>query len=114
MVDVFSRVTLREELMERYLRNIKADEKEVDRIYKSSTQEWRVTSVFFEKEEGAKAFAKALESGKPFNDLAKKFLSEKTAARVEEGEYLRVKEIDPKIVEVVSKVKVGPSVPSCL
>jgi len=107
MVDVFSRVTLREELMERYLRNIKADEKEVDRIYKSSTQEWRVTSVFFEKEEGAKAFAKALESGKPFNDLAKKFLSEKTAARVEEGEYLRVKEIDPKIVEVVSKVKVG-------
>jgi len=78
--------------------NIKADWEGVIGIYKSSTQEMEVTSVFFEKEEGAKAFAKASSQE---NHLwpGQEFLSEKTAARVEAGEYLRLKRWPRKLLQ---------------
>ena len=54
MVDVFSRVTLREELMKWRLKNIKVDEKEVAKIYEQLLKEWKIKSVMIEKEDEAK------------------------------------------------------------
>jgi hypothetical protein len=63
-VDVFSRVTLREELMERHVKNIRPDEKEVEKVYKGSVKEWKIKSILFEKEEDAKKMEKAIQEGK--------------------------------------------------
>lgn len=107
MVDAFSKVTLREELMERRVKDIKADEKEIEKLYREWIKEWKVSSILLEKEDDAKKMAEEIKAGKNFDELLKQFVAEGKAKRGEQGEYLRVKDIDPQIVNVVSKMKVG-------
>ena len=107
MVDVFSRVTLREELMERHAKDIKVDEKEVDKVYKEYVQEWKISSLLFEKEEGAERMIEEIKGRKTFEELSKRFVAEKIGRGGEGGKYLRVRDIDPQIVEVVSKMDIG-------
>jgi len=106
-VDVFSRVTLRDELIERQVKNIKPDEKEVDRLYRESIKEWKIKSILFEKEEDAKAMEDALKRGKDFDETLKRFLADKKGKGNEEGSYLKDKELLPEIAEAVSKMKIG-------
>jgi parvulin-like peptidyl-prolyl isomerase len=107
MVDVFSRVTLREEVMERHVKGMKADEKEVDRVYRESVKEWKINSLFFEKEEDARKMEEEMKVGKDFDELSKQFVAAGKARAGEKGEYLKVKKIDPQIVDVVSKLETG-------
>jgi len=51
--DVFARQTLRDELLERQVKNIKPDEKEVEILYREAIKEWKIKSILFEKEEDA-------------------------------------------------------------
>lgn len=107
LVDSFSRVTLREELAERMTRDVKADEKEVERIYKESIQEWRISAVLCEKEEDAKGMETELKAGKNFSELAKTLIADRKAKRGEDGVYVKVKDVDPQIRNVVSTMAVG-------
>jgi len=106
-VDVFSRVTLREDLMERHVKNIKPDEKEVEKVYKNSVKEWKVKSVLFEKEEDAKEMEKAIKEGKDFDKTLKKFLADKKGRGETESQYLKGKDLLPEISQAVSKMEVG-------
>lgn len=106
-VDVFARQTLRDELIERQVKNIKPDEKEVERLYREAIKEWKIKSVLFEKEEDAKAMEDALKGGKGFDETLKKSLSDKKGKGSEEGNYLKEKELLPEIGEAVSKMKIG-------
>ena len=105
--DVFARQTLRDELMERQVKNIKPDEKEVEMLYRESIKEWKIKSILFEKEEDAKAMEDALKGGKSFDETLKKSLSDKKGKGSEEGNYLKEKELLPEIAEAVSKMKIG-------
>jgi hypothetical protein len=107
MVAAFSKVTLREELMERQVKDIKVDDKEVEKYYKESVKEWKVSSVMFEKEEAAKKMVEEVKAGKNFDDLAKQWVAEGIAKKGDEGQYLKVKEINPQVAKVVSQMKVG-------
>jgi hypothetical protein len=107
MVDAFSKVTLREALMERRVKDIKVDDKEIEKLYKESIQEWKISSLLFEKEESAKKMAEEMKAGKSFDVLSKQFVAEGKAKRGEQGEWLKVKEINPQIVQVASKMKAG-------
>ena len=107
MVDVFSKVTLREELMERQVKDIKVDEKEVEKLYKESIKEWKISSLLFEKEDAAKKMAEEIKAGKKFDELSKQYVAEGKAKGGEQGEWLKVKDIDPQIINVVSKMKTG-------
>jgi parvulin-like peptidyl-prolyl isomerase len=106
-VDVFARQTLRDELIERQVKNIKPDEKEVERLYREAIREWKIKSVLFEKEEDAKAMENALKGGKGFDEALKKSLSDRKGKGSEEGNYLKEKELLPEIAEAVSKMKIG-------
>jgi parvulin-like peptidyl-prolyl isomerase len=106
-VDVFSKVTLRDELLERQLKTIKPDEKEIERLYRESTKEWRIKSILFEKEEDAKAMEDMLKRGKDFDETLKKSLADKKGKGSEEGSYLKDKELLPEIADAVSKMKIG-------
>ena len=107
MVDAFSKVTLREELMERQVKDIKVDDQEVEKVYKESVKEWKISSVMVEKENDAKKMVEEIKGGKNFEEVSKQFVMEKKAKRGEQGEYIKVKDIDPQIVKVVSRMKVG-------
>jgi len=107
MVDVFSKVTLREELMERQVKDIKVDEKEVEKLYKESIKEWKISSLLFEKEDAAKKMAEEIKAGKKFDELSKQYVAEGKAKGGEQGEWLKVKDIDPQIINVVSNMKTG-------
>jgi parvulin-like peptidyl-prolyl isomerase len=107
MVDVYSRVTLREELIERQIRNVKADDKVIDEIYKKLIQEWKIRSVIFEKEDDAKKMEEEIKAGNVFGDLAKKAVADGTAKGGQEGVYVGQKDLLPEIAEAVSKMKVG-------
>jgi parvulin-like peptidyl-prolyl isomerase len=107
MVDVFSRVTLRELLAERHVRNIKADEKEVDRIYKELVKEWKIKSVIIEKEDSAKKMEEEIKAGKNFNEIASKVVAEGMAKGGEEGNFLRRQDLLPQVAGAVTKMEAG-------
>ena len=107
MVDAFSKVTLREELMERQVKDLKVDDQEVDRLYKESIKEWKISSVMVEKENDAKKMVQEIKEGKNFDELSKQIVAEQKAKRGEQGEWLKVKDINPQVVNVVSKMKLG-------
>lgn len=107
MVDAFSKATLREELMERRVKDTKVDDQEAVRIYRESIREWKVSSLLFEKEGEGKKMIEELKAGKHFDELSKRFVEEGKAKSGEQGEYLKVKDINPQIVNFVSKMSVG-------
>src|SRR5512139_3104962 len=106
-VDVFSRVTLRDELIERQVKNVKPDEKEVEEAYRESIKELKVKSILFEKEEDAKRMENAVKAGKDFNETARNFVADKKGKAGEEGDYLKYKSLLPEIAGAVSGMKIG-------
>jgi len=106
-VDVFSRVALRDELIERHVKNVKPDEKEVEEAYRESIKELKVKSISFEKEEDAKRMENALKAGKGFDETARNFVADKKGKAGEEGDYLKFKSLLPEIARAASKMKIG-------
>jgi len=107
MIDAFSKVTLREELMERRVKDIKADQKEIEKLYREGIKEWKVSSVLLEKEDDAKKMAEEIGTGKNFDELSKQYVAAGKAKEGERGEWLKVKNISPQIVNAISKIKAG-------
>jgi parvulin-like peptidyl-prolyl isomerase len=107
MVDVFSRVTLRELLAERRLKDIKADGREVEKFYRELVKEWKIKSVVFEKEDAAKKMEEEIKGGKNFDEMAQKVVAEGTAKGGEESNYLSRRELLPQVGETISRLEVG-------
>ncbi len=107
LVDVFSKVTLREMLVERHLKNVKADEKGVERLYRELIGEWKINSILIEKEEEAKKVEEELKAGENFDELVKKLIEKGTAKGGEEKTYLKKKDLNPEVSEALSKMEVG-------
>jgi parvulin-like peptidyl-prolyl isomerase len=107
MVDSFSKEALREELAQKIMRAVQADDKEVERIYKQSIQEWRISAVLCEREEDAKSMEAELRTGKDFGEVTKTFIAERRAQKGEESVYVRVIEVDPQFAKVAANMAVG-------
>ncbi len=106
-VEVFSRITLREELMQRHVKNLKPDEKEVERLYKEYIKEWKMSSLLFEREEVAKEMEEAARERKDFEEQVKKFVAEGKAKESEVGKYFKGRELLPEIGAAIIKMKIG-------
>jgi parvulin-like peptidyl-prolyl isomerase len=111
MVDGFSKEALRSALAEIVAKDVKADEKEVGRLYKAAIQEWKVSAVLFDSEADAKPFLAELATHADFSQLAKEFVGAGKAKKAEEGVYVKVKDMDPQLGPVVSKMAVGATSP---
>jgi len=107
LVDVFSRVALRETLVERQTKDVKADEKGIERLYKDFVREWKINSVLIEKEDEAKKAEEALKGGRSFDEVTKKLIEDGKAKGGEEKNYFKKKDLDPQISEALSKMEVG-------
>jgi parvulin-like peptidyl-prolyl isomerase len=106
-IDVFAKVELRDELTEKQIRNIKPDGKEVERIYREWTKEFKIKSIVFEKEEDANQMEGLLKSGKDFDEVSGKFLLDKNGRGSKEGNFLKNRALLPEIAEAASKMKIG-------
>ncbi len=103
---------LRTMLQEDATRGVKPDPAEVERLYRESVREWKITSILVEKEEDAKALEAALKAGGSFDALAKKLVAEKKAKGGEKAEWISPKHALPEIRAAAStaklKVPAGP------
>ncbi len=106
-VDQYSRDALMKLLMEQYVKDIKADEDEVERLYKKIIKEWKIKSVLFEKEDGAKKIQAEIKAGKDFDEVMEKAVEEGVAKESTEGEYLKNKDLKLSVARLVSKMEVG-------
>ena len=107
MVEVYSKTTLREMLIERQVKDAKPDEKDVERLYKELTKEWKIKSVIFEREDAAKKAEEEIKAGGDFDAIAKRVLADGIAKGGEEGKYVRGKDLLPQIALAASKMEVG-------
>ncbi len=107
LVDVFSKVTLREMLVERQLKDAKANQQGVERLYREFIREWKITSVLIEKEEDAKKAEEDLKAGKNFDEVVKKLIEDGKAKGGEEKNYLKKKDLNPEILGALSKMEAG-------
>ncbi len=107
MVDSYAKEALREELAVKVMADAKADQKEVDTLYKDAVREWKVSAVLCDAENDAKGFEADVKAGKSFGDLAKAFKASGRAKQVEDGVYLKPKDMDPQLGGAVAALAVG-------
>lgn len=79
----------------------------VEKRYKELVVEWKLKSLFFEKEDDAKAMAEGIKSGKSFEELAEKAIADKKAKGIEEGAYTRPETLANYVAETISSMGTG-------
>jgi len=111
LVADYSRDTLMELLLEGYVKDIKPDQDEVEKIYQEMVKEWQISSVRFEKEELAKKFEEKIKGGNNFEETVRNSLDEGIAEEGEVGQQLKDKDLAPQIAQAVSKMEIGSTSP---
>ncbi len=106
-VDTFSKSSVRDLLIEELGKDVKADEGEVEKLYKEVIMEWKIKSVMFRQEDNAKKMEEEIKAGKSFDETAAKALDEGLAEGSKESAYMKPRELHPQIAEVVSKMNVN-------
>lgn len=107
MIDSYSEELLIEMVQERRVKDLKADDAEVDNLYKKEVKELKIKSVLFEKEEDAKKMIEEIKNGKNFDEIAQTLISNETAKGDIDGTYLREKELQPNVFKAVSEMEIG-------
>lgn len=107
MVDQYSRRSLREILLEQHVKDVKADDDEVESIYQEAVKEWKIKSILFQKEEDVNRAQDEIKAGKSFEEVAKTAADVGSAIISDEGEYLKNKDLLPPVARIVSKMEVG-------
>jgi len=100
---------LRQTLFEDHVKDIKPDEKEVEKLYREMIREWKLKSIAFPKESDAKKFQEDLKSGKGFDELRELAIKAGLADKAGQDEQLYASKelLGPVLGEAVSKLKTG-------
>jgi len=106
-IDKFSQAIMAQLLKQEVGKDVTVDEKDVETVYRETVGEWKINSLLFNKEENAKKAVKALKAGKSFEEIARAALKEETAKGNTQGEYVRLVNLTPEVISVVSRMKVG-------
>ncbi len=111
MLDAYAHVTLREELVERTVKDIKADPKAVDEMYRAAVREWKVSAVLFASEEPAKSMVADLGAGKDFAELAKTYLAAGKATKINDGVVVKRDSAEPAVAKALASMTAGTTSP---
>ena len=106
MVDRYSKKTLMTLLLEDHVKDIKANDDEVEEVYKESVKEWKIKSITFGKEEEAKKIAGEIHGNDNFDELGTKAVENGIAKGQDEG-FLRHQDLKPAVASLVAKMEVG-------
>lgn len=114
-VDVQARVTLREHLIWNLLSSVKKpDEKEVEKLYREAIRQWKISDLLFTKEEDAKKLIEDIRQGGKFDESSHQAVANGTARRGADSQYVKIKDVDPAIADIVTRMKIGaisPAIP---
>jgi parvulin-like peptidyl-prolyl isomerase len=106
-IDSYSRGALMAVLLKQQTAGIRADESEVEKIFKDSVKEYKISSLMFVKEEDAKRIETETKSGKDFHEIVKRAVSEGISKGAEEGAYLKQGQLLPEIKSAVAGMEIG-------
>ncbi len=110
-IDAFAESSLKEILKRRQVKNLKPDEKTVEKLYQQMVQEWKIRSVRFDKKTDAEDLEKQLKAGGKFDELANKLIDSGKVQGAKEGEFVKPKDLLPQIAAVLSTLKPGQVTP---
>jgi parvulin-like peptidyl-prolyl isomerase len=107
-VDDYSKKLRREMLLKAEVKDVKADEKEVNKAYQERTTEWRLKSLIIDKLDDVNTLQADLKAGKKFDDLYERAIKE---GRAKEGgktdDFLSRDVIAPSMLVTLEKMKIG-------
>ena len=106
-LDVFRQVTLRGMVREDIVKDVTVTDAEVDKLYRKMVREVKTDTAFFEKQEDAKKAAREIKAGKSFDRVMAEGKKAGTIKGSDEGQFIRVKDINPAIAATLSTMKVG-------
>jgi len=72
MVDSYSKESLMVLLLENHVKDVRANDDEVEPVYKESVKEWKIRSIAFGKEEEAKKTAEEMQGNRSFDEVVRK------------------------------------------
>lgn len=107
-VDDYSKKLRRELLLKGVIKDVKADEKEVNKAYLERTYEWRLKSLIIDKLDDVNALQADLKAGKKFDELYDNAIK---GGRAKEGGkpdiFLSRDVITPTMLVPLEKMKIG-------
>lgn len=106
-IDSYSKKLLRETLLKQHVKDLKPDEKEVAKVYKQNTEEWKLKSLEFKNNNDAQQFEKEIKAGKDFGALYGKTLKDGVAEGSKEDSYVKRANIHPEILKILVGMKIG-------
>jgi parvulin-like peptidyl-prolyl isomerase len=106
-VDGFANKVLRDLLMKKLVKDVKADPKDVEKLYQELIKEWKISAVVFKKEDEAKKLLAGIKSGKSFDELIAKPIKDGLAEKGKEEGFLHRNSIDPKMLETLATLRPG-------
>lgn len=106
-IEKYTDMVLMKTLVAEQLKNITADQEEVEKLFRPLVREFKITSIVFENEKDAEAMDEALKSGGEFDDLAKKSVEDGSSKENHKGIYLQNRALLPEISAVVSEMEIG-------
>jgi hypothetical protein len=102
---------LRELFKRRAVKGIKADPKEVEKLYAEATIRWKLTSALMREKADAEKVIKVVAGGKPVAEAVAALVAEKKADAPVTGDYLGPDQLLPPVVEEMRKLKPGGVAP---
>ena len=106
-VDQYARETLMELLLEFHVKDIRADEEDIEQLYKKAVREWKLKSIRFKKESDAREVDAQLKAGADFDAIIDKAVEWGTAEADVDGVYLKTEDLALPVAGIVSEMAVG-------
>jgi parvulin-like peptidyl-prolyl isomerase len=103
----YSRQTLRGLLNGLYVKDVTADDEEVEKLYKEAITEFKLNSILSDTEDTAKKVEEEIKATGNFDEVIKKNIADKTVKGSGKGEYIQGSSLNPEIMSAVSKMKPG-------
>ncbi|QWV96504.1 peptidyl-prolyl cis-trans isomerase [Geomonas nitrogeniifigens] len=112
-LDKYAEQQLRQVLFQDRVKDIKPDEKRVEKEYRQAIKEMKMKTALFKKEADAKKFLQDVKAGKKFEDLREKAFNEAKAEPVGRNEELFAtnEAVGPVISEALVDAKPGTLTP---
>jgi len=106
-LETYSKQTLREMLLENYVKDITADEDAVEQQYKAIVRELKIKSIRLKTEDAARQIETQLKAGVDFDEVLKKALDWGIGEADPQGDYIRSKDLTLPVAQLAARMEVG-------
>lgn len=110
-LDIYSRQTLMELLLKRYVKDIEADEEAVRQHYEPMVREWKIKAIRFKNEKNARQIYSQLEAGGNFDEVVQKAVEWGVGKADSQANYIKNKDLAEGVAEIVAQMKIGSTSP---